>query len=355
MIRIHGFDWKAYGERVMPAFARWLIDSDPAAAHLLFERTRFAREERFLPKPMQRLRVWPRARTFVEALPHGLHSRREYQLLCAVEQFTPLSDRYMYSHIPQLYQNSDALCSIWGAIIEELCLPWNQDADPARAGGTAANQEAEPDSTLTAPVHSKQSAEPVPSEMVSLLNAAGLSELAREVDEQAIQAEYAWGEPATPPGYHDALTAYDEDAGDDEETTPEGAGLRGLILGQHPNTLRVRGWLASISVRAMVLFEYLACGRRGLPFGAEMGTVRTYVGYLTPAEVTDLATLLQGVQPPAQSEAEDDYRDFRLQLSSLRKTPRLIDEILPTNAREFLHAVHVAELEGLGLICSRDA
>ncbi|MBA2285313.1 MAG: hypothetical protein H0W02_07525, partial [Ktedonobacteraceae bacterium] len=260
--------------------------------------------------------------------------------------------RYMYSHIPQLYQNSDALCSIWGAIIEELCLPWRLDEGSTHTGGTSAKQGAEPGPTPTTPVPSKQSAEPVPSEMISLLNAAGLSELAREMDEQAIQAEHTRGEPATPPGYHDTLTAYDEDAGDDEEATPEVPGLRGLILGQHPNTLRVRGWLAGISVRAMALFEYLACGRRGLPFGSELGT---YVGYLTPAEVTDLATLLQGVQPPAQSEAEDDYRDFRLQLSSLRKTPRLIDEILPTNAGEFLHAVHVAELEGLGLICSRDA
>ncbi len=351
-IRIHGFDWTAYGERVMPAFAHWLIDSDPAAAHLLFERTRFAREERFLPKPMQRLRVWPRARTFVEALPHGLHSRREYQLLCSVEQFTPLSDRYMYSHIPQLYQNSDALCSIWGAIIEELCLPWSQNTGPARAGETAANQGVDPDPTLTMPVPGKPNAEPIPSEMVSLLNAAGLTELAREVDEQAVQAEHPLGEPATPPGYHDALTAYDEDADEDKEVAREAPNLHGLVLGQHPNTLRVRGWLAGISVRAMALFEYLACGRRGLPFGSEMGTD---VGYLTPAEVTDLVALLQGVQPPAQSEAEDDYRDFRLQLSSLRKTPRLIDEILPTNAREFLHAVHIAELEGLGLICSRDA
>ncbi|HET7637802.1 MAG TPA: hypothetical protein VFK47_03595, partial [Ktedonobacteraceae bacterium] len=100
IIRVHGFDWGIYAERVMPAFASWLIDRDETAIHQLFERTRCALEEQFLPKTMQRLSVWPRAKTFVDALPRGPHSRREYAKLCSAEQFTILSDQYLHSYTP---------------------------------------------------------------------------------------------------------------------------------------------------------------------------------------------------------------------------------------------------------------
>ncbi|TMC87758.1 MAG: hypothetical protein E6J10_04415, partial [Chloroflexi bacterium] len=63
IVQVHGFDWTIYAERVMPAFARWLIDKDETAIYQLFERTRCSLEEQFLPEPMQRLRVWRRACT----------------------------------------------------------------------------------------------------------------------------------------------------------------------------------------------------------------------------------------------------------------------------------------------------
>src|SRR5258708_15438588 len=124
IIRVHGFDWEIYAERVMPAFASWLIDRDETAIHKLFKRTGCARKESCLPKPMQRLCVWPRAKTFVDALPRGPHSRREYAKLCSAEQFTILSDQYLHNYTPHLYQDSSALRCISGSIIEEYCLPW---------------------------------------------------------------------------------------------------------------------------------------------------------------------------------------------------------------------------------------
>src|SRR2546426_4398378 len=123
-VQIHGFDWAVYAERVMPAFAPWLMDGDERAVYELFKQTRCAREEAFLPEPMKRLSAWARAETFVDGLPRGPHSLREYAKLCSVEQFTALSDSYLHCHAPHLYQNSDALRIIWGAIIEEYCLPW---------------------------------------------------------------------------------------------------------------------------------------------------------------------------------------------------------------------------------------
>ena len=89
-VQLHGFDWAIYAEQVMPAFEQWLIDGDENAALQLFEQTRCAYEERFLPDPMQRLRVWTRARAFAQTLPRGPYSRREYLKLCSAEQFTAL-------------------------------------------------------------------------------------------------------------------------------------------------------------------------------------------------------------------------------------------------------------------------
>src|SRR5580700_10860569 len=97
-IHIHGFDWHVYAKQVMPAFARWFLERDETAIYQLFAQTRCAREEEFLPAPMQRMRVWLRAKEFVDSLPRGPHSRKEYTKLCSVEQFTALSDRYLHQY-----------------------------------------------------------------------------------------------------------------------------------------------------------------------------------------------------------------------------------------------------------------
>lgn len=125
------------------------------------------------------------------------------------------------------------------------------------------------------------------------------------------------------------------------------------MLGEHPNTLHLRGWLAGISVRAMALFEYLACGRRRMPFGYEAGEPPgTYIGYLTPPEVQQLARCLQNVQPPQQAAARED--SWHSSAPSLEKQNeyRLVDEILPSYTNEFLQAVRNAANRELGLICS---
>ena len=167
IVQVHGFDWTIYAERVMPAFARWLIDKDQTAIYQLFEQTRCSLEEQFLPEPMQRLRVWRRASTFVDALPRGPHSRREYVKLCSAEQFTLLGDHYLHHHTPHLYQQSPALRTVWGAIIEEYCLPWFYTPDTEIGAEQVASATGE----------SEENAQTVRSELVSLLHAAGLAEL----------------------------------------------------------------------------------------------------------------------------------------------------------------------------------
>ena len=77
-VQLHGFDWRVYAEQVMPAFEQWLIEGDEIAALQLFEQTRCAYEERFLPDPMQRLRVWTRARAFAQTL--VVRNRTEFEL-----------------------------------------------------------------------------------------------------------------------------------------------------------------------------------------------------------------------------------------------------------------------------------
>src|SRR5579859_6574821 len=145
-VQLHAFNWEVYAERVMPAFEEWLIEGDENDAQQLFEQTRCALEERFLPQTVQRLRVWPRARAFAKTLPRGPYSRREYSKLCSAEHFTALSDRYLYKHAPQLYQQSDALRSVWGAIVETFCLPWAKgqqvtNVSPAQAAGPQQHTE----------------------------------------------------------------------------------------------------------------------------------------------------------------------------------------------------------------------
>src|SRR6202790_3374396 len=172
VVQLHAFNWEVYTERVMPAFERWLIEGDDTAVQQLFNQTRCALEERFLPETVQRLRVWPRARAFAETLPRGPYSRREYHKLCSAEHFTALSDRYLYKHAPQLYQQSDALRSVWGAIVETFCLPW-QGNQGGEEGASVVNgdEELSPEDRIT---HS---------ELLSLLEEAGLSELAQEIEE----------------------------------------------------------------------------------------------------------------------------------------------------------------------------
>ena len=356
IVQVHGFDWAVYAERVMPAFARWLIDKDETAIYQLFERTRCALEEQFLPEPMQRLRVWPRARAFVDTLPRGPHSRREYIKLCSAEEFTILGDHYLHHHAPHLYQHSPALRTVWGAIIEEYCLPWFYSLD----------KEIGIEQVTSTTGESEEDEQTVRSELVSLLHAAGLPELAREIGEQAEEVErFEWepGEDIEPVEVaQTTLNVEAEEAGEVEEydlyageEDAYAARPKGILLGPHSNMLQFRGWLAGISIRAMALFEYLACGRRHMPFGYEPGEpFGAYCGYLTPGEAGQLAMILHDVKPPSQYEVEKDYKSFHEQQITSNDTFRLIDEVLPTNAHELLSAVRRASLHGLGLICSVD-
>jgi len=358
-VKVYCFDWAVYAERIMPAFARWLIDGDESSVYNLFAKTRCAQEEQFLPDPMKRLRIWPRAKAFVDAIPRGPHSRKEYAKLCSTEQFTALSDRYLHHYTPHLYQNSTALRSLWGAILEEYCLPQfpttttgNEDEIAGMAYETAVDAEA------------------IRGELVSLLHSAGLPELAREVGEQIGIERFDW-EPAEDDELTDiaekgktamhgtevASTEADDDndydlyADEDEDV----ARPNGVLIGRHPNTLHLRGWLAGYSVRSMALFEYLALGRRRMPFGYEPGEpLGCYSGYLMPTEVWQLATSLRDAQPPSQSEAEDDYKRFvqQQQQTEIQETFRLPDEVQPAYAHDFLKVVRRAALYNLGLICS---
>lgn len=121
----------------------------------------------------------------------------------------------------------------------------------------------------------------------------------------------------------------------------------GVEIGRHPLELHLRGWLATHSLRAMALFELLACGRRYLPFNPRDNVAATYIGYLTPEEVGQLALCLQDVVAPAPLLAREDVIRFRL-----RADPhRLIDEVLPEHAAEFLQITRQAAEQGYGLIC----
>lgn len=352
-VQLHAFNWEVYTERVMPAFEEWLIEGDEGAVQQLFEQTRCAFEERFLPEMVQRLRVWPRARAFAQTLPRGPYSRREYHKLCSAEHFTALSDRYLYKHAPQLYQQSDALRSVWGAIVETFCLPWAKtepqvpDVSPARATKLHAEED-----TLA---HS---------EVISFLHAVGLTELAQSysaqlaeletlTQTQVVPVETAEPEPVVPPGNQQEApeTAVSEE--EEEEETETIVAARGISIGDAPNLLHMRGWLAGISVRAMALFEFLACGRRSMPFGFEAGEpFGAFAGYLTPDEVALLATSLEGILAPDQLDAEEDHITFRYQHYGHPASFRLVDEVLPTHAASLLQAIRRAASEGFGLICS---
>ena len=161
IVRLHLFDWKSYAERVMPALARWLIYEDDSLALQLFEKTRCAHEERYVPPTMRKLATWPRAHAFVKHLPRGMISRQEYQLLCDAEQFTGVSDRYVHRHLPQLYRHSEALLTVWGALVEQYCL---------------ARKRSESEQELLNSVETLDR-----DELITLLQEAGLDELAEQV------------------------------------------------------------------------------------------------------------------------------------------------------------------------------
>lgn len=368
VVQVHGFDWEAYAKHIMPAFEQWLIQRDESAIYRLFKETRCAREEAFIPAPLQRARIWPRAKAFAETLPLGPYSRREYQKLCSAEQFTSLSDRYMYKHAPQLYQTPEPMRAVWGALVETYCLPWSQ-GEEKRPGIQQEERVKEAD------IFSLSAIQVERNEVLSLLHEAGLGELAREMNEQVrltterLQQEESHAEPETQPltsertpwrtgeidftysrEISDDMLEDEEDEEIEEYTQPMPGGVS---IGMHPNTLQLRGWLAGISVGAMVLFEYLACGRRGMPFGYEPSEpYGVFIGYLTPDEVWRLGTSLRGVWDPAQAEAEADYLRFRYQHPGLPESARLVDEILPTYAADFHRAIDMAAAQGLGLICS---
>ncbi len=331
VLQVHGFDWTAYAEHVMPAFEQWLVRRDESAIYRLFKETRCAREEAFIPPALQRARIWPRAKAFAETLPLGPYSRREYQKLCSAEHFTALSDRYMYRHAPRLYQNPEPIRAVWGALIETYCLPWSRDELklPGAQERETVEVEEEEEPLLSG-------AQVERSEVLSLLREAGLGELAREMNEQArlsterLREAASGSDPETQPlssGHTSSSPAReiglapsgrleDEPLEDEEEDREEYTCPMpgGITLGAHPNVLQLRGWLAGISVRALALFEYLACGRRSMPFGYEPSEpYGVFIGYLTPDEVWRLGICLRDVQDPDQAEAEADYLRFRYQ------------------------------------------
>ncbi len=325
-----------------------------------------------MPAALQRARIWPRAQVFAETLPLGPYSRREYQKLCSAEHFTAVSDSYMYRHAPQLYQNPEPIRAVWGALIETYCLPWSEDEYKQAGLSSPMQANVEEDEEMQTLI----GAQVERSEVLSLLYEAGLGELAHEMGEQAaFSSEHLRGEgsdtgPDTQPlssgrsswsedqANLSCLEDVSEDLLEDEEeeenleeyTRPMPGGV---ALGAHPNVLQLRGWLASISVRALALFEYLACGRRRMPFGYEPSEpYGVFIGYLTPDEVWRLGTSLRGVPNPGQAEAEADYLRFRYQHPGVPESYRLIDEVLPSHATEFHRALDMAAAQGLGLICS---
>ncbi len=366
VVQVHGFDWTVYTDRVMPAFGKWLLERDDSPLYNLFKETRCAREEAFIPAPLQRARIWPRAKTFAETLPLGPYSRREYEKLCSAEQFTTLSDRYIYKHAPQLYQNPEPIRALWGALVETYCLPWSQTRSLSESTSTELDGEFEDETFLSAafaPAHVERS------EVLALLREAGLGDLTHETNPPAHTTEDlrtggVEGAPATQPLLSEQANWEDEDlafmaileseedqAEEIEEYTQPMPG--GILLGTHPNTLQLRGWMASVSLHALALFEYLACGRRTMPFGYEPSEpYGVFIGYLTTDEVWRLGTSLRGISDPAQTEAEADYLRFRYQNPNLPESYRLIDEILPTYAADLHHAIDMAAAQGLGLICS---
>jgi hypothetical protein len=280
---------------------------------------------------MRQLRTWTRAKAFVQNLPRGSHTRQEYELLCDPIQFTLLSDRYVQAHPPQLYKDSEALRTVWGALTQQFCLPWYSSSE----------SDFLPEMLEPAPLVDNYHTM-ARTDLISLLHSAGLSDLVKDLP-QAMQTQ-APAESVLPEKlFTDTLSDDNLDVAN-----------TGVVIGRPPATLHMRGWLASHSVRAMALFELLASGRRLMPFGYLPGDpYGSYIGYLTPTETEQLASLLEGLQPPEIHEAEADHQAFlRHQSIESERSERMIDEVAPTHAGAFLDAVRIAAQQQLGLICS---
>lgn len=296
MMRIFGFNWEVYTQTVMPAFACWLTERDEESIQQLYQQTRSAREERVLPAALRQLRSYARARTTVLQLPQTTHAGQEYRSLCSAEQFTAQSDRYSNLHCPQLLsQNLGALRVVWGALVEEYCI----------------------------------------------------SQLALSNDDSPASRN----DPSIEPIQDDDTLRFDNGA-DEIDDMSRYAGPAGVELGRHPSFLSLRGWLATISVRAMALFELLACGRRQVPFGySRHEPFETFIGYLTPLEVEYLARCLHNVQL-SDLQLIEHCSSFETEQADAPEHLNLPDEVPPVYARDFTRAVRAAASQGLGLLCN---
>jgi len=322
---VYGFDWEAYTDNIMPAFTRWLIHGDEKTIYQLYERTRCAREEQFTPMAIRHLLTWPRAQAFVQQLPQGTYMRHEYQLICDSLSFTMVSDIYVHRHPPRLHQNSDALRAIWGALVEQYCQPWLSLPDDITPTGSSSFSSSHYEQFLTTHDTGQH-------DIISLLRSAGFGTLAREIGTQSLIPDLA-----------------EEDHCD---TVSDSEPPSGVILGHHPATLHLRGWLATLSVRAMALFEFLACGRRSMPFGYRSGEpYEDYIGYLTPGEVQQLALCLQNVDAPKTLYSAQGNPHAFMTTNENSPDSCLIDEIIPAHADAFLRVVRAAAQYNLGLTC----
>jgi hypothetical protein len=362
IVRVHGFDWRIYTERIMPAFKQWIVERDETFVNQLYMQTQHAQEEQAVPRLLQRNHTWAQAQAFVKQLPQGQHSLREYGTICTPEHFTLFSDRYVYRHPPQLYQPATALRTIWSMLVEEYCLAWFQmtDTEEQKAQATLQDGALQPPSLFNHATNEHQVDEQVTilrTDLIDLLSLAGFDELANEISLPTAQEREERHDDSHAPGNissHISPTSAEkiEEELDDEEAEEN----TGVVVGQHPAPLQLRGWLASTSVRAMSLFELLACGRRCMPFGYDANTLsKSFSGYLTPEEVWQLALCLRTAHPPQAQEAEVDYQRFRQQQKTKTAPFRLIDEVQPVYAHAFITLVRIAALQGLGLICSVDS
>jgi hypothetical protein len=315
---LHGFDWDIYAQTVMPAFASWFLDSDASHVHQLYEHTHYHQEELFLPPELMAImgvNTWAKAEEHIAKLKRDIYSKEEYQVLCSAEHFLEFSDTFAFHHVPQLLDLSSILSSlraIWSAIVEEYCFPWREDVQMP--------SELESEST-------KESRE----ELTQLLRKAGLSELADEAQQAVLHAErQLWAD-----------TSEDEV---DEYMRILSPKPQGILISEQFNILRLRAWLASQSIHAMVLFEYLAIGRRAMPFGfAAHEPMGCTIGYLTPEETLDLDAILQQLTPKT--------RGSRKVVDNGLSRKAFVDEKSSTHMNDFIQATHQAATQRLGLLC----
>src|SRR5260370_40718772 len=129
------------------------------------------------------------------------------------------------------------------------------------------------------------------SELVSLLKEVGVSELAQEIGTRRDEvARFEWVPVETEEAEESAAQSEVQHtdtpgspASEDEEEMEIIVAARGMLIGNLPNLLHLRGWLAGISVRAMALFEFLARRRRPMPFGFRAcPPVRAFAARYTP-------------------------------------------------------------------------